>query len=226
MNLPNRITLIRIFLIPVVIFFYLSQPFLACGKLLAAIVFVLACLTDFFDGYYARKLNLTTTIGKFMDAIADKLLVLSALMLVICDATIPSPFGVIFASLIIARELMVSALRQLAASKNVIIAADMWGKVKANFQYVSLTAYMLFSFFIDVAVLPGWAMTALEVICWVSMIATVFSTIMSGVHYVVKNKQVFNDDDNKQVEEKSTELVEKEDDKTVVEYDQEENFGN
>ena len=78
MNLPNRITLIRILLIPVVIFFYLSQPFLACGKLIAAIIFVIACLTDFLDGYYARKLNMVTTIGKFMDTIADKLLVISA----------------------------------------------------------------------------------------------------------------------------------------------------
>ncbi|MBQ3048231.1 MAG: CDP-diacylglycerol--glycerol-3-phosphate 3-phosphatidyltransferase [Clostridia bacterium] len=223
MNLPNRITLSRILLIPVVIFFYLSQPFLACGKLLAAIIFVIACLTDFFDGYYARKFNLVTTIGKFMDTIADKLLVLSALILVICDATIPSPYGAIFAIIIIARELMVSALRQLAASKNVIIAADMWGKVKANFQYVSLTAYMLLSYFVDVAVLPGWAMTALEVVCWVSMIATVFSTVMSGVHYVVKNKAVFVDEKESKNEDVNPDVSNEE---KMLEYDHEENFGN
>ena len=194
MNLPNRITLIRILLIPVVIFFYLSEAFLPCGKLLAAIIFVIACLTDFLDGYYARKLNLVTTIGKFMDTIADKLLVISALVLVVCDGTIPSPFGAIFAIVIIARELLVSALRQLAASKNVIIAADMWGKVKANFQYIALTLYMLFSYFIDIAILPGWASLTLEILCWVSMGATVFSTVMSGIHYMVKNKGVFKDE--------------------------------
>ena len=209
MNLPNRITLIRILLIPVVIFFYLSQPFLACGKLIAAIVFVIACLTDFLDGYYARKLNMVTTIGKFMDTIADKLLVISALVLVICDGTIPSPWGVIFATIIIARELMVSALRQLAASKNVIIAADMWGKVKANFQYVALTLYMIFAYFIYIAVLPNWAMVTIEVLCWVSMIATVFSTVMSGIHYMVKNKAVFVDDKKEKSAEKQVEGKEK-----------------
>ena len=214
MNLPNRITLVRILLIPVVIFFYLSQSFLPCGKLLAAIIFVAACLTDFLDGYYARKLNLVTTIGKFMDTIADKLLVISALVLVICDGTIPAPWGAIFAIVIIARELLVSALRQLAASKNVIIAADMWGKVKANFQYVALTLYMIFGYFIHIAVLPGWAMTTLEVLCWVSMIATVFSTVMSGIHYMVKNKAVFVDNAKEEAKEKT------------VEYEQDENFGN
>lgn len=209
MNLPNRITLIRILLIPVVIFFYLSQPFLSCGKLLAAIIFVIACLTDFLDGYYARKLNMVTTIGKFMDTIADKLLVISALVLVICDGTIPNPWGVIFATIIIARELMVSALRQLAASKNVIIAADMWGKVKANFQYVALTLYMIFAYFIHIAVLPNWAMVTLEVLCWVSIIATVFSTVMSGIHYMVKNKAVFVEDKKEKSAEKQEENITK-----------------
>ena len=120
----------------------------------------------------------------------------------------------VFAIVIIARELLVSALRQLAASKNVIIAADMWGKVKANFQYVALTLYMIFGYFIHIAVLPGWAMTTLEVLCWVSMIATVFSTVMSGVHYMVKNKAVFVDNAKEEAKEKT------------VEYEQDENFGN
>ena len=193
MNLPNRITVLRILLIPVVIFFYLSTSFIACGKLISAGIFVIACLTDFLDGYFARKLNLVTNLGKFLDTIADKMLVLSALILVVADNTITAPFGVIVAVILIARELMVSAFRQLAATKNVVIAADMWGKVKANFQYFAITFFMVFSYFIDNAILSSGLMLAFEIVCWVLMVVTVIATILSGVHYIVKNKAIFID---------------------------------
>ena len=193
MNLPNKITVSRILLIPVVIFFYLSTSFIPFGKLISAGVFVIACLTDFLDGYYARKLNLVTNLGKFLDTIADKMLVLSALILVVADNTITAPFGVIFAVIIIARELMVSALRQLAATKNVVIAADMWGKIKANFQYFAITFFMVLSYFIDNVVLSNGVMLAFQIICWVLMVVTVIATVLSGVHYIVKNKEVFVD---------------------------------
>ena len=139
MNLPNKITVVRIVLIPFIVFFYLSTSFIACGKLIAAGLFAVACLTDFLDGYLARKLNLVTTLGKFLDSIADKMLVLGAFALVVADNTILAPYGVIAFVIVIFRELIISALRQMAASKNVVIAADMWGKVKANFQFFAIS---------------------------------------------------------------------------------------
>ena len=147
MNLPNKITVTRIVLIPFIVFFYLSNSFIPCGKLIAAGIFGIACLTDFLDGYLARKLKLVTTLGKFLDSIADKMLVLGAFVLIVADNTILAPWGVISFVIIIFRELIVSALRQMAATKNVVIAADMWGKVKANFQFFAVLFFMIFSYF-------------------------------------------------------------------------------
>ena len=93
MNLPNKITLCRLLLIPVIIFFYLADSFIPAGKLIATIIFAIAIFTDFLDGYFARKLNMVTTLGKFLDNIADKMLVLSCLVLLICDGTILAPYG-------------------------------------------------------------------------------------------------------------------------------------
>ena len=190
MNLPNRITLIRILLIPVVIFFYLSESFIPCGKLLAAIIFVAACLTDFLDGYYARKLNLVTTIGKFMDTIADKLLVISALVLVICDGTIPAPWGAIIVTVIIAREFMVSALRLLAASKGTVMAADSWGKAKTMVQMIAIPVCMLIPFVVEIAA-AGWLVLSIQIIGWALLGVATVLTVVSGVNYIVKNKDCF-----------------------------------
>ena len=197
MNLPNKITTVRIILIPFIIFFYLSTPFLSVGKLIAAGLFAVAVLTDFLDGYFARKLNLVTTLGKFLDSIADKMLVLGAMVLVVADNTILAPWGVISFAIIIFRELIVSALRQMAASKNVIIAADMWGKVKANFQFFAILFFMIFSYFIDNAILSDGLFLGFSIVCYALLAITVLATVISGVHYLVKNKAIFVD--NKKV---------------------------
>ena len=209
MNLPNKITVTRIVLIPFIVFFYLSTAFIPCGKLIAAGIFGIACLTDFLDGYLARKLKLVTTLGKFLDSIADKMLVLGAFVLIVADNTIIAPWGVISFVIIIFRELIVSALRQLAASKNVIIAADMWGKIKANFQFFAVLFFMVFSYFIDNAILSSGLYLAFQIVCYVLLTITVLSTVISGIHYIVKNKAVFAGDETKEENKK----VKKEDKK-------------
>ena len=193
MNLPNRITLVRLLLIPVIVFFYLSSSFIACGKLIATIVFSIAVFTDFLDGYFARKLNLVTNLGKFLDTIADKMLVLSALVLLICDGTILSPYGAISTIIILAREFVVSTVRQMAASKNIIIAADMWGKVKANFQFFTVIFFMFFSYLIDLSVLSNTLNLIFIIVCYSLLAITVFATVISGARYVFKNISVFSE---------------------------------
>lgn len=205
LNLPNKITVCRILLIPFIIFFYLASSFMLVGKLIATILFAIACLTDFLDGYFARKLNQVTTLGKFLDSIADKMLVLTGLVLIVADNTIVAPYGVIAAIIIIFRELMISALRQLAATKNVVIAADMWGKIKANFQFFAVMIFMLFAYFMDISLLtPGWIM-AFEIVCYSLLFITVLSTVISGVHYCVANKQIFSDKTPEETQEKEVE---------------------
>lgn len=195
MNTPNKISLIRIFLIPLMIFFYLAS-FIpnGWGKFVAFWVFVVAALTDMLDGHLARKNNQITNLGKFLDPIADKLLMTSALLLVVCDATVPAPYGVIAAVIILARELIISALRQIAATKNVVMAADWWGKAKTFVQDVSVPGLILLSFFYTNGALTGNWLLAFEILNWVLLGAAVALTIISGVNYIVKNRAVLKED--------------------------------
>lgn len=193
MNLPNKITLSRMLLIPLIIFFYLAS-FVPFGKIIALCLFVICATTDFFDGYIARKYNLTTNLGKFLDPIADKLLTTTVLILVVCDGTVPMPYGAIAAIIILAREFAVSALRQIAATKNYVIAADMFGKVKTNFQFVSFGALMLLSFLVFNTEYSGIGITIFSIFNWVLLGITVALTIASGINYIVKNKKVLSDE--------------------------------
>jgi len=191
MNLPNKITVLRLVLVPFVMFFYLMAPIIAVGKLIAMVLFLVAVLTDFLDGYLARKLNLTTNLGAFLDSIADKILVLLGFLLVVCDGTIPAPYGIIVFAIIEVRELMISALRQLAASKNIVLKADMWGKVKATLQFFCVTLLMLLSFLIDASPDMTGFLGGFYVFMMIFLGLTVVATLVSGVHYLVKNKVVF-----------------------------------
>ncbi len=193
MNLPNKITLSRIILIPLIIFFYLAS-FVPFGKIIALCLFVICAITDFFDGYIARKYNLTTNLGKFLDPIADKLLTTTVLILVVCDGTVPMPYGAIAAIIILAREFAVSALRQIAATKNYVIAADMFGKIKTNFQFVSFGCLMLLSFLIFNTDYNGIGMEIFSIFNWVLLGITVGLTIASGVNYIIKNRKVLSDE--------------------------------
>ena len=131
MNLPNKISVARICLLPVFIFFYLAS-FIPCNYLIAAIIFSLAAFTDFLDGYIARKYNLVTNLGKLLDPIADKLIVMAALIVLTVDGIIPNPYGIIVTIIIIGRELFISAFRQVAAAKGFVMAADKWGKYNSR----------------------------------------------------------------------------------------------
>lgn len=191
MNLPNKITICRIILIPIIIFFYLAESFLYGGKLVASILFLIGILTDYLDGHLARKNGQVTVLGTFLDTIADKMFVTTALLLVITDGTVAQPYGAIIAVVIILREFMVSALRQLAASKNKIISADYFGKFKAVLQFFSLFFFMLYSFFMTRGIFADLALSVIYYVCFGLLAITAIITLISGVHYIVKNKEVF-----------------------------------
>lgn len=191
MNLPNKLTMLRIILIPFMMFFYLASfiPF-GIGKIVALVIFAVAALTDLFDGKIARKYNLVTDFGKFLDPIADKLLTTTAFLLLIVDGTIPAPWGVIVVTIIIAREFMVSALRLVAASKGKVLAADIWGKSKTFVQMLALPVCMLIPFLFEVGAVC-WLIKAVQIIGWVAVGAATVLTVVSGVNYLVKNIDCF-----------------------------------
>lgn len=193
MNLPNKLTMIRILLIPFMMFFYLAEFLPAgVGKIVALIIFVIAALTDLFDGKIARKHNLVTDLGKFLDPIADKLLTSAVLFMIIVDGTIPAPWGVIVVTIIIAREFMVSALRLIAASKGTVLAADIWGKTKTFVQMIALPVCMLIPVLVEMAAV-AWVVLTVQIIGWVAIGAATVLTVISGVNYMVKNINCFKD---------------------------------
>ncbi|MCI6542850.1 MAG: CDP-diacylglycerol--glycerol-3-phosphate 3-phosphatidyltransferase [Firmicutes bacterium] len=194
MNLPNKISLSRIIMIPFMIFFYLAD-FIpnSWGKIVALAIFVVASLTDMLDGQIARKRNLITNLGKFLDPIADKLLAISALLLVICDGTVPAPYGAIAGIIIIGRELIIGGFRQVAATKNVVMAADWFGKIKTIVQDISLPFLILLSFFKTSGVVSGTALFVFEIVNWVLLGLSVLLTIVSAINYLAKNWNVLKD---------------------------------
>lgn len=198
MNLPNKISMTRIIAIPFVVFFYLADfiPH-AIGKIVALALFSIIALTDFVDGKIARSRGLVTDLGKFLDPIADKLLMTTGLLLILADGTMVSPWGVIMTIIIIAREFIVSALRQIAATKGFVLAADMLGKIKANFQPLAIAFFMLLAVH-NVTPFLGSFELAYTIICYTLMgIATVL-TIISGVNYLVKNRAVFKENEKEE----------------------------
>ncbi len=201
MNLPNKLTIVRVILIPIfVLFFYL--PF-AGHYFVALAIFILSTLTDMADGKIARKYNLITDFGKLLDPIADKVLVLSAFVLFLSDSAIfyDSMFGSwglilvgIAVVLIIAREIMVAGIRLVAADRGVAIAADWFGKVKTVTQYISIFVILFGSGLMSVAGTNSACNTAGEYFNYlgfaVLMLAAIF-TVISGVNYIIKNFAIF-----------------------------------
>ena len=179
MNLPNKISTLRLILIPVfAVIFYVEFPY---HYVVAAAVFAVAAFTDFLDGYLARKLGLVTDLGKFLDSSADKVLVLAALVFAVDAHLIPFVWGGAFTAIILAREIMVSCLRMIAAAKGVVMAADKLGKIKTFLQDIGLLVVILSGQFSCGAIKwTGFSIIALSVAM----------TIISGVHYFVANKSV------------------------------------
>ena len=182
--------------------------FIPYGKLVATLVFATACFTDFLDGKIARSRNLVTNLGKFLDTIADKVLVMSGILLVIACPIVPNGgsvvepiifptyVGIVAGIIILARELLISAFRQIAATKNVVLAADIYGKVKAVFQFITLIFYFIYAFIVEefYYAIAGTANTVLSLVGYVLLAITVIMTIVSGIKYITNNRQVFKDE--------------------------------
>ncbi len=199
MNLPNKITLTRILMIPVFIAVFFLDGVFSFAHATAAIIFAVAAFTDFIDGYIARKYNLVTNLGKFLDPIADKVLVSTAMLLILTMkdslfAKLPCGVDAVYVAtaicicVIMARELIISAFRQIAATHNVIMAADKLGKYKTTFQDVSIFA-LIFS-----ASITGTAGLIIAYVGFALFAVATILTVWSGIAYVVKNKQVLKDE--------------------------------
>lgn len=177
MNLPNKLTILRVILIPFFVFFLLAPYFEGYGNYIALAIFVIASLTDMLDGKIARKYNLITDFGKFMDPLADKLLVCSALIGLI-ELDLLSAWIVI---IIIAREFIISGFRLVASDNGIVIAASYWGKFKTVFQMIMVIVlifnqYLCHPFFNVIGIILTVIATAL--------------TVISLVDYIWKNKSV------------------------------------
>ena len=177
MNLPNKLTTLRVIMIPFFVVFMLADMG-RTGDYIALALFCLASLTDFFDGYLARKNHLVTNFGKFMDPLADKLLVGSAAICLIEMGRIPAWVVVI----LISREFIISGFRLVASDNGVVIAASMWGKFKTVCQMFMTIALILH---LDT---PVWAVVE-QVLIW----GSVALTIVSLVDYIYKNRHVLKD---------------------------------
>lgn len=187
MNLPNKLTISRIVLIPLLMFLYLYEPF-TYGKILATLIFILAIITDMLDGHIARKQNLITNLGKFLDPIADKLLVTASLLLLAIDGTIPAPFGIISVFIILARDFIVGVIRQMAATKGTVIAADNLGKLKTVTQDISIIFLFILAFNNTADLLTGIAESIFSVTSFIIFFIAVILTVISGFNYVLKNR--------------------------------------
>ena len=178
MNLPNKLTLFRVILIPFFVAVLLTDCFGAASKWVALSIFVIASLTDLLDGKIARKYNLVTTFGKFADPLADKLLVISAMICLVELSKLKSWIVIV----IVAREFIISGFRIIAAEKDVVIAASWWGKFKTTFQMI-----MVIMLIADID-LEGWRIAS-AVVTYIALILTVISL----VDYIIKNKNVMTD---------------------------------
>lgn len=174
MNLPNKLTILRVILIPFFVVFMLFDITGAADKWIALVIFCVASLTDMLDGKIARKYNLVTNFGKFMDPLADKLLVCTAL---IC-LTSMNRLNVIVVLVIIAREFIISGFRLVASDNGIVIAASYWGKFKTVSQMALIIVLIM-----DLG--GVWNVVGI-VLTWVALLLT----IVSLIDYIAKNKQV------------------------------------
>ncbi len=174
MNLPNKLTVLRVLMVPFFVFFMLTETGGAANKWIALVIFCVASLTDMLDGKIARARNLVTNFGKFMDPLADKLLVCSAMICMIPSGKLAAWFVIV----IIAREFIISGFRLVASDNGIVIAASYWGKFKTVSQMAMII--ILIADFGGIFDMVGTALI------WVSLILTIISLI----DYVAKNIQV------------------------------------
>ncbi len=176
MNIANKLTIFRIILIPVFMLFLLFD--FKYGQIIATGIFIIAAITDTLDGHIARSRNMITKFGKFMDPLADKLLVSAALI----SLTEMGKISAWIVVIIIAREFAITGLRVLAASEGITLAASWWGKIKTATQMVGIVLLLIDNF--------PFALINIPVDMIVIWLATIF-TIISGFDYIYKNRKVF-----------------------------------
>lgn len=174
MNLPNKLTILRVIMIPFFVFFLLSGVGGSASKWIALVIFAAASITDTLDGYIARRDNLITDFGKFMDPLADKLLVCSAMICLIPSGKLPTAIVIV----IIAREFIISGFRLVASDNGIVIAANYWGKFKT----VSQMAMII----VLIADLGGAFDLIGQILIWLALALTIISLI----DYVWTNRQV------------------------------------
>ncbi len=180
MNLPNKLTMLRVFMIPFFVLFMLTNLGGALGPWISLLLFALASLTDMLDGKIARKYNLITNFGKFMDPLADKLLVCSALICLTAMGRIPAWIVIV----IISREFIISGFRLVAADRGIVIAASYWGKTKTVSQMILIMLMILH--FNN----PVW-----RILETVFLVLATALTIISLVDYLYKNKDVLKEEE-------------------------------
>ena len=206
MNLPTRITVARIALIPIFVLIFCLREVFEQYDILMTIVFIIASCTDFVDGHIARKHNLVTDLGKFLDPIADKILVVAGMIVLLkmnfvtnngsIYPVLAPYFGEICVILILAREFIIGVFRQIAAAKGKVMAADKLGKAKTIITLIALPMLMLVPFINEPwhkAV--NWVGVVFLFLGWVLFGIATILTVVSGINYVLKNKHVFKDDE-------------------------------
>lgn len=184
MNLPNKLTVLRMCLVPVFIAF-LMLPAIPHHYFLALAVFACASLTDLLDGYLARRRGLVTDFGKFMDPLADKILVTSAMICFIQLGLSPA----VPVAVIIAREFAVTSLRLVGAGKGSVIAADIWGKWKTVVQMVWIISALFFSWLEGLCSLSSMVWYGVDALLWLAVLLTV----LSGFNYLWRNRGLLKD---------------------------------
>ena len=195
MNIPNKISLTRICLMPLFILFSLLT--FPGSKFIALAIFIIAAISDAIDGHIARKYNLVTDLGKFLDPIADKLLATTGLVMLITGANpiIPMPYGIVVMFIMILRDYEVTGLRQVGQLKGRIIAADKVAKIKANFLYSTLVYGLLISALRDIEVVNNSEfMKYFTLVFYVFVGITTCLIALSGIVYLANNFSVFKDD--------------------------------
>ncbi len=188
MNLPNKLTLLRVLLVPFFVFFLLEEPTHPMFKWAALLLFVIASLTDMFDGMIARKYNLITNFGKFADPLADKMLVCSALICLSCLGWVP----VWMTLVIIIREFIISGFRLVAAEQGKVIAASWWGKWKTAVTMIAVIAQL---YLLNPLGVPGAAYSVLCTTTLILMWIATILTVISLIDYIMKNREVLSEAD-------------------------------
>lgn len=209
MNLPNKLSIIRILFIPLVLLFML--PIRICsfepeawnvfvmdiGRVIAGILFIMASLTDLADGHIARKYNLITNLGKFLDSLADKMLVISVLVALVDIGRVSS----VFVAIIVLREFAVTGIRMLASEKGVVMAAAMIGKIKTVTQMIAIIYILFEPLFVKITmqILPNSSLFDVQSVVTnignAFFLISVTMTVISGLDYLVKNKHYLTQDD-------------------------------